>query len=167
MELAPCARSTILDSSTVELGAYADIIALAQQHNRYGAEMIYLKLRQRGLLVNHKRVDRLYKLEGLQVRKRKRKKVPIGERQPLLRPAHANEVWSMDFVFDRSADSRSLKCLTIVDDGTQESVAVVPEHAIGGQLLVRILNRVCSERGYPEVIRTDNGKEFCGKAMLE
>jgi transposase InsO family protein len=96
----------------------ADIIALAQQHHRYGAEMIYLKLRQRGLLVNHKRVDRLYKLEELQVRKRKRKKVPFGERQPLLRPAQANDVWSMDFVFDRSANGRSLKCLTIVDDGT-------------------------------------------------
>ena len=91
--------------------------------------MIYLKLRQRGLVVNHKRVERLYGDAELQVRKRKRKKVPMGERQPLTRPDAANEVWSMDFVFDRSADTRVIKSLTIVDDATHESVAIVPEGA--------------------------------------
>src|SRR5690606_3183541 len=75
------------------------IIALAHRYRRYGAGMIYLKLRQAGLQINHKRVDRLYALAELQIRKRKRKKVPVGERQPLLRPEKANEVWSMDFVF--------------------------------------------------------------------
>lgn len=68
------------------------IVALAQRHKRYGAGMIYLKLRQEGHIVNHKRVERLYQSERLQVRRRKRKKVPIGERQPLLRPKAANEV---------------------------------------------------------------------------
>lgn len=142
------------------------ILALAHRHRRYGAGMIYLKLRQSGQMINHKRVERLYAEAKLQVRRRKRKKVPVGERQPLVRPVRANEVWSMDFVFDRSADGRSIKCLTVVDDATHESVAIVPERAIGGQLVTRILDRLAATRGLPRVIRTDNGKEFCGRAML-
>jgi transposase InsO family protein len=142
------------------------IITLAQRHRRYGAGMIYLKLRQAGVVVNHKRVDRLYAEAQLQVKRRKRKKIPVGERQPLFRPAHADQVWSMDFVFDRSADGRVLKCLTVVDDATHEAVAVVPERAISGEMLTRLMDKICQQRGYPQIIRTDNGKEFCGKAML-
>ena len=128
--------------------------------------MIGLKLRQSGWRVNHKRVERLYALSGLQVRRRKRKKVPTCDRQPLLRPLKANEVWSMDFVFDRTADGRVIKCLTVVDDATHEAVTVVPERAIGGEPLTQILDQLGFERGSPHVIRTDNGKEFCGRAML-
>ena len=71
------------------------ILALAQRHKRYGVGMIYLKLRQEGWLVNYKRVERLYQEAKLQVRRRKRKKVAVGERQPLLRPEAANHVWSI------------------------------------------------------------------------
>jgi putative transposase len=144
----------------------ARIIALAQRHRRYGVEMIYLKLRQSGELVNYKRVERLYTLEKLQVRRRRRKKIPVSERQPLVRPGAANEVWSVDFVFDRVASGRTLKCLVIVDDATHEAIAVIVEHCIGGQHLTRVLDGICSQRGRPKVIRSDNGPEFCGKAML-
>ena len=88
------------------------IVALAQRHRRYGAGMIYLKLGQSGELVNHKRVDRLYVEAGLQVKKRRRKKNPMSDRHPLERPTAANQVWSMDFVFDRTAEGRSIKSLT-------------------------------------------------------
>ena len=142
------------------------IVALAQRHRRYGQGMIYLKLRQAGLAVNHKRVERLYGLERLQIKRCKRKKIPASERQPLIRPGSPNEVWSMDFVFDRVAGGRVIKCLTVVDDATNESVVIEAEHAIGGQHLTRILDRVCSGRGVPKVIRTDNGPEFIGAAML-
>ena len=145
---------------------HREIVRLAHRYKRYGASMIGLKLRQSGWRVNHKRVERLYALSGLQVRRRKRKKVPTCDRQPLLRPLKANEVWSMDFVFDRTADGRVIKCLTVVDDATHEAVAVVPERAIGGEMLTRILDRLGFERGLPRMIRTDNGKEFCGRAML-
>ena len=128
--------------------------------------MIYLKLRQAGLQVNHKRVERLYTEARLQVRRRKRKKVPVADRQPLGRPQAANQAWSMDFVFDRTADGRVIKYLTVVDDATHESVATVPERFIGGQLLTRMLDRIALKRGLPQAIRTDNGKEFCGRAML-
>lgn len=142
------------------------ILALAQRHKRYGVGMIYLKLRQAGLCVNYKRVERLYQEAKLQVRRRKRKKVAVGERQPLLRPTEANQVWSMDFVFDRTAEGRVIKCLTIVDDATHEAVAIEVERAISGQVLTRVLDRLALSRGLPRVIRTDNGKEFCGKAMV-
>jgi transposase InsO family protein len=72
------------------------IVALAQRHKRYGVGMIHLKLRQEGAMVNYKRVERLYQEERLQVRRRRRKKVPVAERQPLFRPTAPNEVWSMD-----------------------------------------------------------------------
>ena len=142
------------------------IIALAQRHRRYGAGMIYLKLRQAGEIVNHKRVDRLYAEAKLQVKRRKRKKIPMTDRHPLERPTAANQVWSMDFVFDRTAEGRSIKNLTVVDDATHEAVAVVPERALGGNQLVRILEQLAGTRGLPKAIRTDNGKEFCSRAML-
>lgn len=142
------------------------IIALAQRHRRYGAGMIYLKLRQSGMVVNHKRVDRLYAEAGLQVRRRKRKKIPVADRHPLERPLAANQVWSMDFVFDRTAEGRVIKNLTVVDDATHEAVAIVPERAMGGQQLVRILDQLAKTRGLPKAIRTDNGKEFCSRALL-
>lgn len=143
------------------------IVALAQRHRRYGAGMIYLKLRQAGEVVNHKRVERLYAEEKLQIKRRKRKKVPITDRQPLERPGSANTIWSMDFIFDRISNGRQLKILGIVDDATTECVAVHAEHALGGDHLVRILDRTCQGRGYPDMIRTDNGKEFTGRAILE
>jgi len=108
----------------------------------------------------------LYREPRLQVRLRKRKKVPIGYRQPLERPAQVNEVWSMDFVSDRTADSRVFKCLTIVDDATHEAVAIETERAISGHGVIRVLERLALSRGLPKIIRSDNGKEFCGKAMV-
>lgn len=96
------------------------ILALGQWHKRYGVGMIHLELRQAGLPVNCRRVERLYQEAKLQVRRRRRKKVLVGERQPLLRLERANEVWSMDFVFDRTVEGRVIKCLTIMDDATRE-----------------------------------------------
>ena len=144
----------------------AKIITLAQRHRRYGAGMICLKLRQEGMQVNHKWVDRVYAEAGLQICRHKRKKVPVAARHPLARPLAANQVWSMDFVFDRTAEGRVLKALTIVDDATHEAVAIEVERAISGHGVARVLDRLALTRGLPQVIRTDNGKEFCGKTMV-
>lgn len=157
---------SMLENEVTRVALLERFTALAQRHKRYGVGMIHLKLTQSGLRVKHKRVERLYQEAKLQVRRRTRKKVPVGERQPLLRPTAANQVWSMDFVFDRSADGRVVKCLTIVDDATHECVAIVPERAIPGQTLTRILDRLALSRGLPKVIRTENGKEFRGRVMV-
>ena len=142
------------------------IVALAHRHRRYGAGMIYLKLRQEGRRVNHKRVDRLYAEARLQVKRRRRKKVPVLDRQPLVRPERCNDVWSADFVFDRTAEGRVLKCLTIVDDASTEAVAVEPARALGGVPVTRVLDQLAVTRGLPRILRTDNGPEFCSRAML-
>ena len=142
------------------------IVELVQRHRRYGVGMIYLKLRQRGQCVNYKRVERLYRLEKLQVQRRRRKKRDLTERHPLGRPSRSNEVWSMDFVFDRTASGRTLRCLTVVDDATHESVAVIPDHSMGGLQLTRHLDQLAMGRGLSKIIRSDNGPEFVGKAML-
>lgn len=90
----------------------------------------------------------------------------MGERQPLLRSQVANEVWSIDFVFECTAEGRPIKCLTVVDNSTHKSVAVVPDRAVSSWALTRILDQLHLERGLPHVIRTDNRKEFCSRAML-
>ena len=127
--------------------------------------MIYLKLRQEGEPVNYKRLERLHQEEKLQVRRRKRKKVPVSERQPLFRSTASNEVWSIDLVFDRTADGRVIKCLTVVDDATHETVAIEVERAISGIGVTRVMDRLALTRGLPKVIRSDNGKEFCGHEL--
>ena len=72
----------------------------------------------------------------------------------------------MDFVFDRTAEGRCIKNLTVIDDATHEAVAIVSERALGGHQLVRILEQLARTRGLPKAIRTDNGKEFCSRAMV-
>ena len=109
-------------------------------------------------------MHRLYVAERLQIRRRRRRKLPLADRQPLIKPTAPNEVWSADFVFDRTAEGRVLKCLAIVDDATTEAVAIVPARALGA--VTRVLDRLALTRGLPRVLRTDNGLEFCGRAML-
>ncbi len=142
------------------------ILQLAQRYRRYGAGMIHLKLRQAGMAVNHKRVERLYTCEKLQIRKRRRKKVPVADRQPLVRPTTPNEVSSIDFAFDRVATGRVLKCLIIIDDATAAPIQISLDHSISGAYVTRLLDRACSIYGKPKIIRSDNGPEFTSKAML-
>ena len=88
---------------------------LAGQHRRHGYRMLHSRLRIDGWAINVKRTYRVYREEGLMVRKRRRKKLPVPERQPLVRPVQPNEVWSMDFLFDELANGRRVKTLTVVD----------------------------------------------------
>lgn len=90
---------------------------LAGQHRRHGYRMLHDRLTRQGWAINIKRTYRIYREEGLMVRKRRRKKLPVPERQPLVRPQRPDEVWSMDFVFDELASGRRVKTLTVVDDG--------------------------------------------------
>ena len=140
------------------------ILALAHRHRRYGAGMIYLKLRQAGEQVNHKRVERLYAAARLQVKRRKRKKVPTAVRKPLGRPGAANQVWLMDFVFDPTTEGRAFKTLTVVEDVAHEAVAIVPARhrrkVIGAYFGSPDSAAWLTER------YSHYGKEFCGRAML-
>ncbi len=145
----------------------AKIISLAQERRRFGYRRIHALLRREGMSVNHKRVYRLYRLSGLAVRKRKRRKGIMVPREPLQLPKYRNEVWSMDFVMDALFNGRRIKILAIVDDCTKELVDLVADFGISGKYVTRVLDQAGQLRGYPKAVRTDQGPEFTSKVMDE
>jgi putative transposase len=141
------------------------ITELAVERRRFGCRRIWQLLRREDLLVNHKRVYRLYHLSGLGVKRRRRRKGLATERLPLLRPAAPNLTWSMDFVMNALATGRRIKCLTCVDDVTKECLTVTVAFGISGVQITRILDSIALFRGYPATIRTDQGPEFTCRAL--
>jgi len=115
--------------------------------------------------VNHKRVYRLYREEGLAVRRRKRKRMGAGERSPLAVPTQPNQRWSMDFVSDGLSEGRKFRSLNIVDDYSRECLATEVDTALPGMRVVRGLEQLGERRGLPEVLVMDNGPEFAGQAL--
>lgn len=144
----------------------ARIVELAHKRRRFGYRRIHDLLRAEGRQDNHKRVWRLYSEAKLAVRRRKKVKRPISERVTLSQALSPNEVWSMDFVMDSLANARRLKCLTVADDFTHESIDITVDHGISGGYVVRVLEQAARFRGYPRAIRTDGGPEFTSRAFL-
>jgi putative transposase len=139
---------------------------LAALRKRFGYRRLGVLLRREGLLVNHKRVYRLYREEGLSLRRRKRKRLTSEGRGPGETAAGPDEVWSLDFVSDCTATSRRLKLLTVVDTFTRESLAIEVDTSISGERVARVLDRVIGERGaQPEEIIMDNGPELTSRAL--
>lgn len=143
-----------------------DLRELAGRHTRWGYRILGEMLRRRGKRVNHKRVWRLYREEGLRL-PRKRPRRGLRPRVAKLEAVHGvNRRWSMDFVSDALAVGRRYRCLTVVDDGTKQSVAIVPDTSISGIRVARELDRIANERGgFPEILVSDNGPEFTSRAM--
>ena len=122
-------------------------------------------LRREGWPVNRKRVQRLYREEGLAVRrkgKKRRSQAPRPVRGPLER---GNERWSMDFVSDTLSSGRRFRCLTIVDEHTRESLEIHVAHSIPSVAVIEVLEQLRRTRGLPDVIVTDNGSEFTSRAF--
>ena len=138
---------------------------LAHQFRRFGYRRLQERLVREGWRVNHKRVCRLYRLEGLQVRKRRRKRRAGVPRLPLPAPTAPNQVWSLDFMADTLSSGRKLRTLNVVDDYTRECLAIEVDTSLPGARVVRVLERLVRERGRPRQIRTDNGPEFAGRAL--
>jgi putative transposase len=143
----------------------AQLHTLAGERRRFGYRRLTVLLRREGWAVNHKRVYRLYQQEGLQVRRRKRKRIGAVERQPLAIPTRQNERWSMDFVADALTDGRRFRSLNIVDDFNRECLAAQVDTSITGTRVVRVLEQLRELRGLPQVLVTDNGPEFAGQAL--
>ena len=133
---------------------------------RFGYRRIHDMLRQQFPGVNHKRIYRLYRQANLTVKKRRKVKRPAQERVPLQLARNINEVLSMDFVSDSLSSGRRIKCLTVVDDFSKESVDITVDYGISGQYVTRVLDQVARLRGYPAAVRTDNGPEFTSRAFL-
>jgi putative transposase len=143
----------------------ARMVELAHERRRFGYRRIHVLLRREGVHANHKRVQRLYLLAGLAVRRRRRRERVALEREPLALPSCPNEVWSMDFVMDQLDDGRRLKALTIVDDFTKESVQIALDHGMSSHYVARVLDDTVRFRGRPAAIRTDQGPEFTARAL--
>lgn len=139
---------------------------LAEQHPRWGSPRLTWLLRREGRLVNHKKVERLYREEALTVRRRRRKRV-ARPRLESPSPSRADEQWSMDFMRDQLAGGRVFRLLTVVDHYTREALAVEVDVSLPGERVTRVLDRLAGERGYPGSIRLDNGPEFTGRALDE
>jgi len=141
------------------------IIDLAHARRRFGYRRIHDLLRREGVRANHKKVYRLYRAAELSVRKRRRRKGVMLDRQALYVPTAANEIWSIDFVMDALANGRRIKCLTIVDDFTRECLDIAVDYGISGGYVARVLEAVGKFRALPRAIRTDQGPEFTSRAL--
>lgn len=140
---------------------------LAVQRPRFGAPRLIVLLRQELGFVNHKRVERIYREEGLQLPRKKGKKRGVNNRAAaLLAPGEPNERWSMDFMSESLSDGRRFRVLTVVDDFTRECVATLVDTGITGERVIRTLEWLKETRGLPGMLVMDNGPEFTSKAML-
>lgn len=138
---------------------------LAQERPRYGYRRLHVLLQRAGVTINHKRLWRLYRAEGLAVHRKRRKRAAMGRRVMLAPAENVNERWSMDFVGDSLADGRTFRTLNIVDDFTREAPAIIVDQSLPGERVVRELDALVGARGTPGMIVMDNGPEFAGKAL--
>ena len=138
---------------------------LAQEKRRYGCRRLHILLKKEGLVINHKKTERLYKEMGLSIRTKKRKKLVNALRLMLPQPTRPNEIWAADFIHDSLGDNRRLRCLPVVDIFTRECLAIKVDQSIPGKDVVEILDVLSETRGIPDILVTDNGPEFTGRAL--
>ena len=139
------------------------IIELATRYGRYGYLRITMMLREEGWRVNHKRIERLWRQEGLKVpaKQPKRRRLWLNDGSCIrLRPQHRDHVWSYDFVFSRTHDGRPVRMLTLIDEFTRECLAIDVTRRMTSEDVLERLSDLFIHRGPPEYIRSDNGPEF-------
>jgi putative transposase len=144
------------------------IVELATKYGRYGYRRITAMLKQENWRVNHKRVERFWRLEGLKVPKKqpKRGRLWLNDGSCIrLRPEHKDHVWSYDFMSDRTTDGRAFRILTIIDEYTRECLAIVVDRHITSQDVIDKLFDLFVFRTVPDYIRSDNGPEFTAKTI--
>ncbi len=155
---------------TDEAALTADIIALAEQYGRYGYRRITALLRASGWVVNAKRVERIWRREGLKVPQKqpKRGRLWLNDGSCVrLRPERQNHVWSYDFVEDRTHDRRKFRMLNVIDEFTRECLAIRVARKLKTTDVIDVLSDLFIMRGVPGHIRSDNGPEFVAKAVRE
>jgi len=147
------------------------LLELAEERPRFGYRRFHRMLRREKengtakWMVNHKRVYRLYREEGLAMRRRKGKRFRSEARVPMVLPTGANQMWTMDFTRDSLASGRKFRTLNLMDGYTREALWIEVDTSLPGLRVVQVLERVAQERGLPEAIQVDNGPEFISKAV--
>ncbi len=166
-------RSTqrrVLRTAEDEERLTAAIVALATRYGRYGYRRITALLRQAGWAVNAKRVERIWRREGLKVPGRQPKKGRLWLNDGScvrLRPERANHVWAYDFVEHRTHDGRKFRMLCVVDEFTREALAILVKRRLNSSDVLEVLAELMLARGTPSHIRSDNGPEFAALAVRE
>jgi len=147
-----------------------DIIDLATEYGRYGYRRVTALLWRQGWHVNHKRVERIWREQGLKVPQKqpKRGRLYLNDGSCIrLRPTHRNHVWSYDFVADKTHDTRSYRMLTVIDEYTHECLAIHVKRKLNSSDVLECLADLFMKHGVPEHIRSDNGPEFVAEAVRE
>ncbi len=129
---------------------------IAEKRRRFGYRRIGIMLKRKGMVMNEKKLYRIYREEGLTVRKRKARRKAVGTRAPILVAAQPNARWSLDFVHDQFANGQRFRVLNVVDDVTRECLAAIPDTSISGRRVARELTALIERRGKPGMIVCDN-----------
>jgi putative transposase len=161
-------REPVVNAATERLRTR--ITELACQYGRYGYRRITILLRTDGWGVNHKRVERIWRQEGLKVpqKQSKRRRLWFNDGSCLrLRPAYKDHVWSYDFVADRTSDGRAIRMLNVIDEYTRECLAIRVDRKITANGVIDTLADVFIKRGTPQFIRSDNGPEFVAQLVRD
>lgn len=142
------------------------MVAIARERRRFGYRRLHVMLKREGFHVNHKRIFRIYREEGLKVKKRGGRKRALGTRTPMPVAAAPNDRWSLDFVADQFVCGRRFRILGVFDDRTRECLAAVADVSLSGRRTARELSRLVAGRGVPKSIVSDNGTELTSNAIL-
>jgi len=140
--------------------------ALAHERRRFGYRRLLIFLRREGFVLNHKRLFRIYREEGLMVRKRKGRKRAIGQRFPIPMPQHPNDLWAMDFVSDQFDSGRRFRIWAVYDVCTRRCMGTVADISLSGKRVARELDRLIALNGKPKAIVSDNGTELTSNAIF-
>ncbi|MBW3097155.1 DDE-type integrase/transposase/recombinase [Pseudohoeflea sp. DP4N28-3] len=140
---------------------------VAAERRRFAYRRIHVMLGRQGIVMNLKKLKRLYREEKLTVRKRGGCKRALGTRRPLALPSRPNERWSLDFVGDAFTDGRRFRVLAVVDDFTRECLCLIADTSLSGARLARELDSLIARRGKPRTIVSDNGTEMTSTAILK
>jgi putative transposase len=138
------------------------LVELAREKPRFGYRRLQVLLQRSGECVNHKRVHRVYREEGLAIRRKKRKHC-VREGRPLLVRTSANQEWALDFVHDAVECGRTIRVLSVVDAYTRECLSLEVDTSFASRRVTRVLDQIITDRGRPEAIRCDNGPELTSR----
>jgi putative transposase len=149
-------KATVIDDSEV----INVLNNLASKHPRNGFKKLYLRIKNAGYIWNHKKVYRIYKTLGLNIRRKTKRSLPERVKTPLQELSTINDVWFMDFMSDTLWHGKRYRLLNIIDEYNREFLDVEIDTSLPSRRVIQTLKRVCEYRGYPNTIRVDNRQEF-------
>ena len=168
-KIVQCARSTARYQlrRVVDASILSALREVAAKYRRFGYRKLGIFLQRDGVFVNHKKLYRIYKADGLAVPRRRKRHVRHERGASLAPVTGANQRWSIDFLSDSLISGRKIRALSIIDDCTREALALEIDFSLPAARVIRELDAIARQRGYPQILRSDNGPEFVSHALLK